>query len=107
MPITIHAGEGEPAENIWASVYNLHAERVGHGLTLHQRPDLAARMRDRGIAVELCPTSNVEVVGFADPADPRTEPYPDYPPRTLWRELGVPVVVCTDNPGICRTTLAD
>jgi adenosine deaminase len=107
LPITIHAGEGQPAESIWASVYRLHAERVGHGLTLHQRPDLAARLRDRDIAVELCPTSNVEVVGFRDPDEAQTEVCAEYPLRTYLRDLCLSAVICTDNPGISRTTLAD
>ncbi len=106
LPVTIHAGEGEPPENIWQAVYRLHAERVGHGLTLDARPDLARRLRDRGIAIELCPTSNVEVVGFYDPDEPHTEGYPEYPLRSYFRSLQLDVVICTDNPGISRTDLA-
>ena len=63
------AGEGESPENIWQAAYHLHADRIGHGLTLTANPQLAARFRDRGICLELCPSSNREVVGFADPAN--------------------------------------
>lgn len=105
LPITIHAGEGESAENIWQAAYHLHADRIGHGLTLAQHPQLAARFRDRGIALELCPTSNREVVGFADPAHPASVQLPAYPLRPFI-DLGLPVTLCTDNPGISRTTLA-
>lgn len=108
LPITVHAGEGEPAERIWQAAYRLHADRVGHGLTLWQNQDLCERFRDRGICVEMCPTSNLEVVGFRDPArsDPDASERLDYPLMRLWSR-GVPVAVCTDNPGISRTTLAD
>lgn len=100
LRITIHAGEGEPADRIWQAAYQLHADRIGHGLTLVDRPDLAARFRDRRICLELCPTSNHEVVGFG------RDGCPAYPLRALL-DLGVPLTLCTDNPGISRTTLAD
>ena len=61
LPITIHAGEGESADNIWQAAYHLHADRIGHGLTLADHPNLATRFRDRDICLELCPSSNVEV----------------------------------------------
>ena len=104
LRITIHAGEGESAENIWKSAYHLHADRIGHGLTLADAPELAARFRDRRICLELCPTSNREVVGYHDPDHRGTEA--QYPLRQLMT-LGVPLTLCTDNPGISRTTLAD
>lgn len=106
LPITIHAGEGEAADNIWQAAYHLHADRIGHGLTLAERPELASRFRNRGIALELCPTSNREVIGFYDPAIPETAGCAPYPLRTFI-DLGLPLTLCTDNPGISRTTLAD
>jgi adenosine deaminase len=106
LPITIHAGEGESAENIWQAAYHLHADRIGHGLTLAQHPALLARFRDRGICLELCPTSNREVVGFKDPLAPESAHCPAYPLRQFLKH-GLPITLCTDNPGISRTTLAD
>ena len=106
LPLTIHAGEGESADAIWQAAYHLHADRIGHGLTLGDHPQLAARFRDRGICLELCPTSNREVVGFRDPDFPDSTAMPVYPLRTLW-DAGLPLTLCTDNPGISRTTLVD
>lgn len=106
IPLTIHAGEGEGAGNIWKAAYHLHADRIGHGLTLAEKPELAARIRERRICLELCPSSNLEVVGFHDPADPGSEGFPRYPLETLY-QMGLLVTVATDNPGISRTTLAD
>lgn len=59
-----------------------------------------------GIALELCPTSNREVVGFRDPDCPASLDCPPYPLRSFI-DAGLPVTLCTDNPGISRTTLAD
>lgn len=106
LPITIHAGETTEAAAVWAASYHLHADRVGHGLTLVDRPDLAERFRNRRILVELCPTSNREVVGFHDPAVPDTEGLPQYPLRRFLK-LGIPVTICTDNPAISRTSSVD
>lgn len=106
LRITIHAGEGEPAENIWKAAYHLHADRIGHGLSLAEAPQLSQRFRDRRICLELCPTSNREVVGFRDPGFPESDAFPSYPLRRLMKQ-GVPLTLCTDNPGVSRTTLAD
>lgn len=105
LPLTIHAGEGEDAEAIWQAAYHLHADRIGHGLTIGEHEALRARFRDRGICLELCPSSNREVVGYADPAIPDTASCPPYPLGKLWAQ-GLPLTICTDNPGISRTTLA-
>lgn len=106
LPITIHAGEGEPAESIWQAAYHLHADRIGHGLSLNEHPKLATRFRDRGICLELCPTSNREVVGYFDPEAPASVDCPRYPLDRLW-QAGLPLTLCTDNPGISRTSLCD
>lgn len=106
LRITIHAGEGESVQNIWEAAYHLHADRIGHGLTLLDSDVLTERFRDRGTCIELCPVSNREVVGFRDPASATHSPLPVYPLRGLL-DAGLPVVLCTDNPGISRTTLAN
>ena len=106
LPVTIHAGEGTSAQEIWQAAYHLNADRIGHGLTLAEAPDLVARFRNRNICLELCPTSNLEVVGFEDPQCRETEGFPDYPLKKLWG-MGLPLTICTDNPGISKTTLTN
>jgi adenosine deaminase len=76
----------------------LHADRIGHGLTLFERNDLQNKLRDRGVCIEMCPTSNIEVVGYTEQGD--------YPLKHYWQE-GVALSICTDNPGISRTNLVD
>jgi len=106
IPLTIHAGEGEQAESIWKAAYHLHADRIGHGLSIAEHPKLAERFRNRDICLELCPGSNCEVVGFYDSRNPATHDLPEYPLMALW-EQGLPLTICTDNPGISRTTLSE
>ena len=102
MHFTIHAGEGERVEGIWEAVYHLNAERVGHGLTLLDSPRLMARFRDRKIAVEMCPSSNFQIVGFRDNYLAKTGTMKTYPLKQYLDE-GLRVTVNTDNPGISRT----
>lgn len=105
LPITIHAGEGEAPENIWQAAYALHADRIGHGLTLPQKPELMTRFRNRGLALELCPTSNREVVGYFDPHIASSAGLENYPLRKLL-DAGIAVTLNSDNPGISRTGLS-
>ena len=94
LSLTIHAGETESAENIWEAVYHLNADRIGHGLKLIEMPELMDKFRNRKISIEMCPTSNRQIVGF--------EPDSDYPLKK-YLESGLKVCVNTDNPGISRT----
>lgn len=103
--ITIHAGETENSDSIWQAVYHLNAERIGHGLTLIENTDLQNKFLERGIGIEMCPSSNYQIEGFRD------NYYPDatyslklYPLKTyLGHELKVSVN--TDDPGISRTNI--
>jgi len=58
FPITIHAGEEDDAESIWEAVYLVQSQRLGHALTLNSNPDLMKLVKERHIAIELCPISN-------------------------------------------------
>ncbi len=103
--ITIHAGEGTTVENIWQAVYELSADRIGHGLSLGQDPRLADRFRDRSIAVELCPSSNDQILGYRDRLLPDGAGFQCYP-LADYLQRGLRVTINTDNPGISRTTLS-
>lgn len=102
MHFTIHAGEKVPVSHIWEAVYHLNAERIGHGLTLKDNKLLLRRFKDRGIAVEMCPSSNMQIAGFRDNYLPSTKKNEVYPLSEYLRE-GLRVTVNTDNPGISRT----
>jgi len=59
FPITIHAGEEDDHEAIWEAIYLVHSQRIGHGLTLRNNRDLLQTVKERHIAIELCPISNL------------------------------------------------
>jgi len=102
MHFTIHAGETDTVERVWEAVYHLSAERVGHGLTLEDNPRLMDRFRDRKIAIEMCPSSNFQIVGFRDNYLPETNELKTYPLKR-YLEAGLRATVNTDNPGLSRT----
>ncbi len=104
MHITIHAGENVDVKSIWEAVYHLNAERIGHGLTLMENPELMKRFIDKNIAVEMCPSSNFQIVGYRDNYLPQTQAQKIYPLKAYLNE-GIKVTVNTDNPGISRTNL--
>lgn len=103
IPMTIHAGEDRDVKNIWEAVYELSADRIGHGLTLKKDGDLLKRFVERRIAVEMCPSSNFQIVGFTDHM---LETTGDVYPLQEYLDKGLRVTINTDNPGISRTTLS-
>jgi adenosine deaminase len=80
---------------VWAAL-ELGAERIGHGIAAIRDPALVRHLRDYGIPLEVCITSNV-VTGVV----PRIE---DHPVRRLY-DAGVPIVLNTDDPAMFGTTL--
>lgn len=105
--ITIHAGETDTQESIWEAVYYLNAERIGHGLTLINNPDLMDKFLERSIGIEMCPSSNYQIVGFKDNyLRDETFSLNDYPLKDyLDKELKVSIN--TDDPGISLTNITN
>ena len=101
----IHAGEDMPVKNIREAVYHLSAERIGHALTLNKDTNLKTRIRERKIALELCPSGNDQIVGYRDfPQQVNKKGLNIYPLKN-YLDSGLKVTVNTDNPGISRTDL--
>jgi|GEM_PF-989115 len=101
--ITIHAGETGDEKDIWQAIYYLNAERIGHGLKLTDSGDLKKKIKDRHIAIELCPSSNYQILNFSDnyfkqnSEDTMKYPLKDY------LDYGLRVTINTDNMGISDT----
>lgn len=59
LPAVPHAGELCPPASIRDALDVLGARRVMHGVRAVDDADLMARLRDSGISLDVCPTSNV------------------------------------------------
>jgi adenosine deaminase len=58
--ITIHAGETGIGENVSEAIELLNAERIGHGVFIKDCPKAYEMVKEKGITLEMCPTSNVQ-----------------------------------------------
>jgi aminodeoxyfutalosine deaminase len=58
LRLTAHAGESVGPESIWGAI-NIGAERIGHGLTAIEDPELMSVLAERQIPIEICVTSNI------------------------------------------------
>ena len=96
LRLTAHAGETGPAESIWGAL-NLHAERIGHGLSAAQDPDLIEELAYRQIPLEICVTSNLKTGCCKIAAEHPVKSYFDQ---------GIMVTLNTDDPSLFGTSLA-
>jgi len=103
LGVTIHVGEegGEMGrEEIGEVVERLRPDRIGHGILAAGDPELMRAIRDLGIVLEVCPTSNLLTKALADEGAVR---------ETIRRflENDVPFTIATDGPEMMRTHLRD
>jgi adenosine deaminase len=61
-----HGGELLGADAARLCVEELHADRLGHGIRAVEDPDLLDLIVSRGIALEVCPVSNVALGVYSD-----------------------------------------
>jgi adenosine deaminase len=61
-----HGGELLGPESVRVCVEELHARRLGHGIRVTEDPDLLDLVVQRGIALEVCPVSNVALGVYPD-----------------------------------------
>ena len=91
-----HAGETTGPQTIWDALEHLGAERIGHGTTAVQDPELLAHLAERGIPLEVCPSSNIATGAVATLSEH---------PIVAFRDAGVVVTVNSDDPPMFGTTL--
>ena len=97
LPYTIHAGEAGDPQYIKEAAM-LGAKRIGHGTHINYDPNLMRFFAKRGIALEMCPTSNVHTHAVSC--------FEEYPIRDYF-DKGLVVTVNTDNVTVSNTTLVN
>ena len=98
LQITIHAGEWAGAESVRDAIELAGAERLGHGVRTIQDESVVRLARDRGVALEVCVTSNLQSGAVMDIAQ--------HPLRELYQR-SLLTTINTDDPSISDVTLTD
>ncbi|CRK57129.1 Adenosine deaminase [Alloactinosynnema sp. L-07] len=97
LRVVHHAGECAGPESVREALAT-GSERLGHGFRVLEDPELTARVRELGVALEVCPSSNV-VLGLV----PSLAEHPL--PRLV--AAGLVVTLNTDIPNVTGMTLVD
>jgi adenosine deaminase/aminodeoxyfutalosine deaminase len=96
LRLTVHAGESAGPESIWGAL-NLRAERIGHGLTAGQDPELVEELSRRQVPVEICLTSNLRTGCCPSVAE--------HPVRNYF-DQGIMITLNSDDPAMFGTSLS-
>lgn len=106
--ISLHAGEvnsnlsarGDIRHHIRDSILIGKARRIGHGASIKYEENMFDTMRlmkQLDVPVEVCLTSNAQILGV----DHKDHPF------NLYKKSGIPVIVCSDDKGISRSDLTN
>lgn len=96
--LTAHAGEAAGAKSIWAALYKLEIERIGHGLRAYEDPRLVDYLKEIQIPLEICVVSNI-----------RTQvckTFKEHPVRNYFKE-GLMVTINSDDPTMFDTSITN
>ena len=97
IPFTIHAGEADGAESVRCAI-EYGASRIGHGVRIREDDSVCELVKNKGIVLEMCPTSNRQTHAV--------ENMKDYPFIKYLNE-GIKVTLNTDDMAIEGITLEE
>jgi adenosine deaminase len=97
LGVTVHAGEFGDSGNVWRALDQLGANRIGHGVSVVGCRQLARRLQQDQVLIEVSVTSNVALGAV---------PAPGSHPLPWLLEQGIPLSLNTDVPLHTGTELA-
>ena len=103
LGVTIHVGEeggSDGIAEIGEVVEHLRPERIGHGILAARDDEVVRLVREAGVVLEICPTSNLLTRALRD-EDALRETVSAFVDRD------VPFTIATDGPEMMRTHLRD
>lgn len=95
IPFTIHAGEADSFSSVDAAI-SFGAVRIGHGIRSIENFPTVQKLIERGITLEVCPTSNLDTKVVSNILE--------HPIKELV-DLEVLVTINTDNRTVSNTSL--
>lgn len=93
-----HGGELLGPEHVADVVAHLKPTRIGHGVRASENSELLQRIIDAGIALEVCPASNVSLGVY---------PTPDDVPLMKLIDAGAQIALSADDPLLFMSRLVD
>lgn len=93
---TVHAGEFAPASGMLEAIKYLPIQRIGHGVQAIHSPETISILKERNIALEICPSSNIKLGLFKD--------FKSHPFPTLL-SAGLNVSLNSDDPPFMATSV--
>jgi adenosine deaminase len=98
LGLTVHAGEDEGHNSVREVLEHLEPERIGHGVRATEDAQTLEMLRERGVTLELCPSSNLNTRVLKGVGDM----------KRVFRQLnksGVKYTINTDGPEMLLTNL--
>ncbi|MBA2710988.1 MAG: adenosine deaminase [Tatlockia sp.] len=97
LQCTVHAGEFAPASTMLEAMEYLPIKRIGHGVQAIHSQETLSQLKERNIALEICPSSNIALGLFKDMKSH---------PLIQLLDAGIQVSLNSDDPPFFRTNLA-
>ncbi|WP_343563079.1 adenosine deaminase [Kiloniella sp. b19] len=95
LKCNVHAGEVAGPQSVWNAINDLPVQRIGHGVHSIEDPALMDALKERGIALEVCPGSNIALSVYPD--------FKAHPLRRLY-DHGIRLSLNSDDPPFFHTT---
>ena len=98
IPCTAHSGEARGPESVWETLENLNPSRIGHGVRSVEDGRLMSHLKQQGIHLEVCPSSNVQTGIYKSLKEHQAD-------RIF--KAGVSIGINTDGRSLSNVTLKD
>ena len=94
--ITIHAGEAASGQNVIDAINIGKAQRIGHGVRIKDMKEAYDLVKETGVVLEMCPTSNIQTKAVED--------FNNYPLYDFYKD-GINISISTDNRTVSNINL--
>jgi adenosine deaminase len=98
LGLMAHAGEVVGPESVWGAIESLGVARLGHGIRSVDDPNLLVALAQRGVVLDVCPSSNLRTGAVAS--------WAEHPLRKLY-DAGIIVTINSDDPTFFNTTITE